>query len=370
MYFIIKKEKLLEKLNIVAKAVSTKNLIPALAGIKFELNDNGLFLTATDNDITIKAIINIDDLVSKRENGAVVLPGRYILEIIRKCPNEDITFELIDNLKVLISTSNYKTNLNGIELSDYPHIDLEENDNFISLNSKILRNIINQTSFAVSLSEARPIITGVNFKIEDKQLEVTATDSHRLSTKTIELAESIKQAVNVTIPGRNINELKSILMDDESEIKMYFFENKILFKYDNILFQTRLLNGNYPNTAKLIPLEFELAIKVGLRQIYDAVDRISLLSSDYKIKISIMDNILTVSSTVIEVGNGEEKITVEKNNNKDIEFTVNFKFLTDALKIIEDENIIIYLNGEDKPIIIKGENDNKLTELLLPILTN
>ena len=172
MYFIIKKEKILEKLNIVAKAVSTKNLIPALAGIKFELTDSGLYLTATDNDITIKAIISNDDLVSKKSNGSIVLPGRYILEIIRKCPDEDITFELIDNLKVLISTSNYKTNLNGIELSDYPSVDLEENDNFVILKSKILRNIINQTSFAVSLSEARPIITGVNFKIEDNRLRL------------------------------------------------------------------------------------------------------------------------------------------------------------------------------------------------------
>lgn len=369
MYFIIKKDKLLEKLNIVAKAVSTKNLIPALAGIKFELNDNGLFLTATDNDITIKAIIDNEDIVSKKNNGSIVLPGRYILEIIRKCPNEDITFELIDNLKVLISTSNYKTNLNGIELSDYPNIDLEENDISIILNSKVLRNIINQTSFAVSLSEARPIITGVNFKIEDNMLEVTATDSHRLSTKTVELVQNIQNPVNVTIPGRNINELKSIL-NDEDEIKIFFFENKILFKFNGILFQTRILNGNYPNTAKLIPVQFDLAVKIGLKNLYDAVDRISLLSSDYKIKISILDNVLTVSSTVIEVGNGEEKILVEKNNNIDLDFTVNFKFLTDALKIIEDENIIIYLNGEDKPIIIKGENDNRLTELLLPILTN
>lgn len=369
MYFIIKKDKILEKLNIVAKAVSTKNLIPALAGIKFELTDNGLYLTATDNDITIKAIISNDDLVSKKSNGSIVLPGRYILEIIRKCPDEDITFELIDNLKVLISTSNYKTNLNGIELSDYPSVDLEENDNFVILKSKILRNIINQTSFAVSLSEARPIITGVNFKIEDNRLEVTATDSHRLSTKVVELSDSINNIVNVTIPGRNINELKSILGEEE-EINMFFFENKILFKFDDILFQTRILNGSYPNTAKLIPTQFELAIKINLNNLYDAVDRISLLSNDYKIRISVMDNVLTVSSTVIEVGNGEEKIYIEKNNNIDIDFTVNFKFLIEALKVIEDENIIVYLNGEDKPIIIKGENDNKLTELLLPILTN
>lgn len=368
MYFVIKKDKLLEKLNIVAKAVSTKNLIPALAGIKFELNDEGLFLTATDNDISIKADVKIQDIVEKRNNGSIVLPGRYILEIIRKCPNEDITFELIDNLKVLISTSNYKTNLNGIELNDYPNIDFDLNDNNIVLNSKILRNLINQTSFAVSISEARPIITGVNFKIQDNKLEVTATDSHRLSTKNIDLSSSINNPVNVTIPGRNINELKSILEEDK-DITVYFFENKILFKLDDILFQTRILNGNYPNTAKLIPTEFELAVKVNLRSLYDAVDRISLLSTDYKIRLSISDDILTVSSTVIEVGTGEEKISIERNNPVNIEFTVNFKFLTDALKIIEDEKIIMLLNGEDKPIIIKGENDNRLTELLLPILT-
>lgn len=369
MYFVIKKEKLLDKLNIVSKAVSTKNLIPALAGIKFELNSEGLSLTATDNDITINAVIKDEDIVENKDNGSIVIPGRYILEIIRKCPNEDITFEVIDNTKVLISTSNYKTNLNGIELSDYPNIDFSLSDNYISLNSKVLRNLINQTSFAVSISEARPIITGVNFKMQDNMLEVTATDSHRLSTKTVELSSSINNPVNITIPGRNINELKSILEEDK-DINMYFFENKVVFEFNDILFQSRILNGNYPNTTKLIPTEFDLAIKVGLRQLYDAVDRISLLSSDYKIKLSIMDDVLTVSSTVIEVGNGEEKIKVEKNNQIDIEFTVNFKFLSDALKVIEDENIVIYVNGDDKPIIIKGETDTRLIELLLPILTS
>ena len=369
MYFVIKKEKLLDKLNIVSKAVSTKNLIPALAGIKFDLNDEGLSLTATDNDITIKSVIMTQDIENIKENGSVVLPGRYILEIIRKCPNEDITFEQIDNNKVLISTSNYKTNLNGIEINDYPNIDFNLSDNYTTLNSKVLRNLINQTSFAVSISEARPIITGVNFKMEDNMLEVTATDSHRLSTKTVELSSSINNPVNITIPGRNINELRSILEED-NDVKVYFFDNKVVFIFNNIIFQSRILNGNYPNTAKLIPTEFELAVKVNLRSLYDAVDRISLLSSDYKIRVSIVGEVLTVSSTVIEVGNGEEKINIERNNPVNIEFTVNYKFLTDALKIIEDDNIVIYLNGEDKPIIIKGEVDTRLIELLLPILTN
>ena len=140
----IKKDLLLENLNKVSKAISTKNLVPALAGIKFDLTNEGLTLTASDNDITIRSFIKNDDNMSIEEEGSIIIQGRYILDIVRKLPDNMINLEVFDEMKVIISTENSEYNLNGINKSEYPNINLEENKTPIIINSKEFKELINQ----------------------------------------------------------------------------------------------------------------------------------------------------------------------------------------------------------------------------------
>ena len=179
MKFSIKKEILLENLNNVSKAVSTKNVIPVLGGIKFNLTNEGLFLTATNNDIDIECFIDkkyIDNIVS---TGTIIIQGKYLLEIIRKLPDGLINIEIIDGLKILIYTQNSNFNLNGIDSSEFPNISLDISTNPIILSKKVIKNIVNQTLFATSMQESRPILTGINLKIEGNKMECIATDSYR-----------------------------------------------------------------------------------------------------------------------------------------------------------------------------------------------
>ena len=167
MKLTIKKDLLLNALNKVSKAISTKNLIPVLAGIKFELKKKRLTLTASDNDITIQTMIEAtnDEDFKVEQEGSIIIQGKYILDIVRKLPDKYINIEVIDELKILIYTENSEFNLNGISESEYPNIGLEESKKKVSINASVFKDIVNQTAFASSNEESKPVLTGINFNI-------------------------------------------------------------------------------------------------------------------------------------------------------------------------------------------------------------
>ena len=369
----IKKEILLENLNKVSKALSTKNLIPVLAGIKFDLNLDGLTLTASDNDITIQSFIpNQNDDMEIEEEGSIIIQGRYILDIVRKLPDKMINLEVFDELKVIISTENSEYNLNGINKSEYPNINLELNKNPIYLNSKVFKDLVNQTAFAASTDESRPPLTGLNFKIIGDTLECNCTDSYRLARKVLKLNNTVETDYNIVIPSKNIIEVSKLLTDDDLDIELHIFNNKILFKYDNILFQSRLINGTFPNTANLLPKESMLKITVDVNDLYNVIDRVSILTSDKEKNVVTLEtngNILTMKSSSAEIGRVEEKMHILKDKDEDITISFSARYVMEALKVLDTEKCEISFVGEVNPIIFKCQESDDLIQLVLPIRT-
>ncbi|MDD2518322.1 MAG: DNA polymerase III subunit beta [Bacilli bacterium] len=372
MNFEINQKILLKHLNYVIRGISSKNLIPILNCIKMELTNEGLYLLSTNNDIAIKTFIPNKQITKVINTGVIVVYGRYIYEIIRKLPNETITIEEVLEDKINIYTSKSSFYLNCNKTEDFPTLNLEEQANPIKLNKKVLKNLINQTIFATSNDEARPHLTGLNIQVKEDILKCTATDSYRLSSKEIKLDEKLSTEVNIIIPNKNILELSKIINDDDDFIELHIFSNSIIFKFSDITFMSRLINGTYPNTSALIPNEFSLKLKVQRNDFYNSIDRASLLTNEFEkhtIKLELKENEVTISSNIPEIGKVEEKILVEKNNENNIIISFSSKYMLDALKSMEDEFIEILFNGELKPIIIKNINDESLTQLILPIRT-
>ena len=368
----IRKSVLLENLLKVEKAISSKNIIPILSGIKFDLKEEGLYLTASDNDITIQSFIdkaNIDDI---KACGSVVLQGRYIVEIIKKLPGEVISLVMIDEYKVCIKSDASTFNLNAIDPNEYPKTNLEDGKVKIDLPKEEFKNIINQTSFATSNQETRPLLTGINFKVVEDVMECIATDSYRLAKQVIKLNQIYSDTINIVIPCKNILELMKILKDDNSNLQMHIFQNRVLFKFDNVLLQSRLLNGTYPDTSKLIPTDYTLKIEAPLMQLYNVVDRASLLSNDKEknvIKLETNNNIMTISSNSPEIGRVEEQLTIQKEVESDITISFSSKYMMDALRALKCEKVIILFGSEVKPIILKNPENDNITQLILPIRT-
>ena len=371
MKFVIEKNIILESLVNVTKAISTKNIIPVLNGIKFEVNDEGLYLTASNSELTIKTFIENSEIKEVEQKGIIVVQSKFIVDIIRKMPTDIITFEVLDGFKIKISSGASEYNLNCLDPADYPQIKLETSKSPIIMKSELFKNIIKQTAFAISNQELRPLLTGINIKITGDLLECIATDSYRLAKKTIKLDNAVADDFNIVIPGKNILELDKILTED-GDVEIHIFNNKILFKYKNIIFQSNLLAGTYPNTSNLIPTEFNIMLNTNLKDYFDAIDRAALLTDSKEkniVKMHLEKNNLIISSTVSELGKVEEKVNIDSNTSEVLDISFSAKYMIDALRTFNDEQILILLNGDVKPIVIKSVEDESLIQLILPIKT-
>ena len=374
MKFTIKKDLLLEALNKVSRAISTKNLIPVLAGIKFELKKKKLTLTASDNDITIQTSIeSTSDEDFKIENeGSIIIQGKYILDIVRKLPDKYINIEVVDELKIVIYTENSEFNLNGISESEYPNIGLEESKKKVNVNASVFKTIVNQTAFASSNEESKLVLTGINFNIVGDILECNSTDSYRLARKVVKLDKESEENYNIVIPSHNIVEFCKILSEDDEIVELHIFNNKILFKTGNLKFESRLINGTYPNTSNLLPDDSLLVVSTKLADFYDVIDRVSILTSDKEkniVTLETTDEWLILRSSSAEIGRVEEKMPITKNNSENIKISFSAKYMMEALKSFYTETVDIHFVGEIKPILIKSNEDTTLTQLVLPIRT-
>lgn len=373
MKIIIEKETLVNNLENVSRALSTRNIIPVLNGIKFKVAKEGLYLTASDNDISIEIFVDKADIKSIEEEGELVISGgSKLLEILRKLPNNNITIESYGENMIFFKTVNFEYKSNCYPKEDYPNIDFEESDKFAVVNSNKVKEMISKTSFACSLQESRPLFTGINIKLTGNNLEFVATDSYRLSKMQIEIDNKEENDFNIVIPARNINELLKVI-NKEDDVYIHIFSNKVLFKYNNLKFQSSLINGGtFPNTDNSIPKTFENTIKVNIKEFFNVVERASLVSQ-FKdkniIETEIVNDKLTVRASSVDVGKIEESIIVDNVSKNNIKISYSAKYMIDALKIFNKENILILLNGDISPIILMEEGNKELTELISPMKT-
>lgn len=368
----IKQKILMEHLNYAIKGISNKNLIPILNCIKFDLTEDGLYLMSTDNEIAIKTFIDKDKIDAIEEKGEVVISGRYIYEIIRKLGNEIINIEEVIDSQILITTptSSFKLNCNNV--NEFPNLDLEFSKSPIVVNQQLFKKTINQTIFATSTQESRPVLTGINFKINNNKLICTATDSYRLACKELDLNETEIGDTDIIVPARNLIEVVKLLNSDEDNVELHIFANKVVFRFNSITIMTRLINGSYPDTTKLIPNDFSLIVKVNLNNFYNAIDRASLLTNEEEkniIKLETKDNFLIISSNIPEIGNVEEKVELLEKVENNIKIAFSSKYMMDAIKVFEGKDIALKFNGEIKPIIIDDAEGSNLLQLILPIRT-
>lgn len=277
MNFTINKEVLLNNLLVAQKALSTKTPAPYLQGIKLEIYQNELIMITSNSDISIKLSLK-DESLHVESVGEVLIPGKYFVELIRKLDGDVISLSAVDDNVLKIVAGKSDITLNMLNVDDYPHIDFIVNDNPIKIESKVMKSIIRQTTFATSAIENRPILTGVNIRVDGERLVAIATDSFRLSQKVIDVPTNLDN-MNVVIPGRSLDELFKILELNLDEILIHLNHKSILFEYGNILFQSRLLDGNFPETSRLIPVEFPIVIKFNKNDLFVAIDRAALLSS-------------------------------------------------------------------------------------------
>ncbi|KMJ60445.1 DNA polymerase III subunit beta [Bacillus sp. LL01] len=377
MKFIIQRDKLVQSVQDVLKAVSSRTTIPILTGIKIVATEEGVTLTGSDSDISIESFIPCEEegseYVEVKAAGSIVLQARFFSEIIKKLPMDTVEIEVQSQYVTTIRSGKSEFNLNGQDAAEYPHLPQIEEQNAFRVPTDLLKNIIRQTVFAVSTSETRPILTGVNWKLENHELICIATDSHRLALRKAKVEAENDISCNVVIPGKSLNELNKILDDTSELLDIVVTENQVLFKAKNILFFSRLLDGNYPDTSRLIPAESKTDITVTTKEFLQAIDRASLLAREGRnnvVKLATLEaDTLEVSSNSPEVGKVVEQVQSNSIEGEELKISFSAKYMMDALKALEGNEILINFTGAMRPFVIKTLHDDSMLQLILPVRT-
>ncbi|RSK25436.1 DNA polymerase III subunit beta [Bacillus sp. HMF5848] len=377
MKFIIQKDYLVRSVNDVLKAISGKTTIPILSGIKITLTKEGVTLTGSDSDISIESFIPKeeagDEIVEIFEVGSIVLQARFFADIVKKLPKDEVEIETTSNLVTFIRSGKAEFNLNGLDAEEYPQLPQITDERIIRIPTDLLKQIVRQTVFAISTSETRPILTGVNWSIDNSLLTCIATDSHRLALRKAPVETTNEESYNIVIPGRSLNELSKILDDSADNVEIVITENQVLFKTKHLLFFSRLLDGNYPDTTRLIPTEKKTEILVQAKEFLHAIDRASLLAREGKnnvVKLTTLeDNAVEISSNSPEIGKVTEELSCQVTTDEDLTISFSAKYMMDALKALEGSDISITFTGAMRPFLLRSVTDERILQLILPVRT-
>lgn len=377
MKFSIKRTAFIQGINMVSRAISSKTTIPILTGLKLTASEEGLTLTGSDADVSIQTIIDSadeDNELTVSEPGSIVLPARFFSGIVKKLPDEKMTLSVTNGFQTEITSGTSSFTINGLDAADYPHLPEINNDNEISLSGDVFKEIINQTVLAVSNQESRPILTGVHFILKDQTLFAVATDSHRLSQRKVELPDN-QGEYDVIIPGSSLRELSKMISDDTENVKMKISENQVLFIIGNTFFYSRLLEGTYPDTSRLIPKDSETDVQFDAHELLGAIERASLLSHEsrnnvVKLTINASDKKVTISGNSPDVGNVEEDVDTNSLSGNDLEISFNPDYMKDALGAFGHSMINVSFTSPLRPFtLVPSEDGENFIELITPVRT-
>lgn len=371
MKFIIKKDLLIKKLNIVSRAISTKAINPILFNFKLSLTSNTLTILASNAEITIVDHIDvIDENENKNINvlvtGECLLPNRA-LEILKKLRGEEINFELIDSL-ITIDDGFGTYKFNSIRPEEYPDVNLELPKDIISLNFNEFRDSINQVAFAASSKENQNVLTCVNFNLKDGVLALSATDTSRLARKILRNIKSTSEH-EANVPAKVVQDLVR-MVDNAENVIIAFEEKRVCFKIDTMTLFSTLIIGNYPNLAGLFKNEFTIDLKANSKDLISAMERLMLLFIDRqayaKFKISQEDFKLYAKSS--DFGSAVETLSnFEYQDDSPFELNVDCNFVIQAIKAFNEDEVIFKFTSSTKPFTIVSTKNPDLVQIVVPV---
>lgn len=375
MKFTVNRNLFVDNLNNVMHAISSRATIPILSGIRLNLTEDELLLTGSDSDISIEIRIPVSEDLTVESTGAIVLPARFFSEIIRRLPGKEFSLEVKESFQTQIISENSEFTINGLDANNYPRLpEIPDESSFI-ISGKTFREIINETQFAVATQESRLVLTGVHFDFGPERIHAVATDSHRLSSRALTLENGPQAKTDLIIPGKSLLELARIIGETDPEIKVCPGENQVLFEIGNILFYSRLLEGSYPDTERLIPSESTTSVEFDLAELSSALDRASLLTHAGRnnvvdLTLDTENQTAKLSGESAEIGNVEEDVAFKKLEGKNLKISFNPDYLRDALRASVTDSVVMEFTQPLRPFTVNPDKDDiDFVQLITPVRT-
>lgn len=360
------KTNLLNSLNIVSKAVSTKTTMPILECILIDVYADCIKLTANDLEIGIETVLEGEVI----EMGRIAIEAKIFNDIVRKLPNSDIFIESTPDYRTIIRCEKSKFVISSKSGEDFTELPQIEKEKSIELSQFSLKEIIRQTIFSISDNENNKLMTGELFEVKDGVLQVVSLDGHRISLRNLALKGNASN-VSVVVPGKTLNDLSKIITGGVDDmVTIYFTDRHILFEFDNTMVVSRLLEGEYFKIVQMLSMDHKIKVRVNNKELFDCIDRATILmrESDKKpIIVNIKDNMMYMKVDTM-MGTMDEELDITKDG-EEIIIGFNPKFLTDVLKVIDDEDIFIYMRDAKSPCIIRDDAGTYIY-VVLPVNIN
>lgn len=377
--FSINKTAFLNNLRITKQAISSKVAIPTLSKIKIDVSNEGITLTGSNGQISIENFLSKTDenagmLIN--ETGSILLEASFFESIVNNLPEVTFDFKEIEQNQVVLTSGQSEITLKGLDVDMYPRIQEMATENPLKIKAGVLKDIFTETAFAVSTQESRPILTGIHLTLTDnKLLKSVATDSHRMSQRLVTL-DKLSENFDLVLPNKSVNSFKSVFSDDDTDLDIFFSSNQILIRNETISFYTRLVEGNYPDTNRLIPsdADYTLDLTFDVINLRHAMDRAKLLSNattNGTVKLTITEDQVVATVNSPEVGSVHEEITPLAKSGEDLTISFNPQYLIDALKVIKAPEVRIRFISPVRPFTLIPSGDNlDFVQLVTPVRTN
>lgn len=366
MKIVCSKSNLVKGVSIVSKAVPSKTTMPILECILIDATMDMIKLTANDMELGIQTEIEGDII----ERGMIAIDARIFSEIVRKLPDNEITIETMDNLQTVITCEKAKFDISGKPGDEFSYLPVIEKEDSIEISQFTLKETIRQTIFSISDSESNKMMTGELFEIKNNVLRVVSLDGHRISIRKIELKDMTADK-KLIVPGKTLIEISKILSGEaESMVSISYTNNHIVFEFDQTIVVSRLIEGEYFKIDQMLSSDYETKVRINKKEMLNCIDRATLLvkEGDKKpIIIQIGDELMELKIKS-QIGSMNEEILITKEG-KDLMIGFNPKFLIDALRVIDDEEITLYLMNAKAPCFIKDEEESYIY-LILPVNFN
>lgn len=366
MKLICSKSNLLHGVNIVSKAVPTRTTMAILECILIDASANEIKLTANDMELGIET--KIEGEIAER--GVIALDAKIFSEIVRKLPDSDVTIETDASFKTTITCEKAKFNIVGKSGDDFSYIPYIERNEPIVMSQFTLKEVIRQTIFSIADNDNNKLMTGELFEIEENDLKVVSLDGHRISIRNIELKNNYSHK-KVVVPGKTLKEVSKILPGSaEDEVSIFLTDNHIVFEFENTTVVSRLIEGEYFKIEQMLSSDYETKVKINKRELLDCIDRATLLVKEGDKKPIIMN--ITDGTMELKInsfiGSMNEDIDIAKEG-KDILIGFNPKFFIDALRVIDEEEVTLYMVNPKAPCFIK-DDEGTFIYLILPVNFN
>ncbi len=354
---------MLTAINAAGKAAASNSSFPILETLLIEAGKD-IKITGSNNEITIEYVFEANVF----SEGSIAVDARMLSEIIRRMPEGIIDFEVKNDLNVNIKCGELDFNITGIKGEEFPKIPEMSYDKEIITTADSLLSVIRKTSFAVALNDINPILTGIKLEISQNNMKGIAVDGYRLAIKNTPI--EVFHDLSFIVQGRALNELSKIMMPGDDKISISLAEKNVLFKFGNCRFFSRLLEGEFINYNNVIPKEKLYSARVEVKELVKSIDRASLLAESggiiNPVKLAYDINSITVTCDTAK-GHLKEVINVKGDGKETFEVGYNCKFMLDALKAIDDEYVIIELNGNITPTVIRPESGEDFLYIVLPV---